>query len=91
LAKTKSGKMIAGTCKFSKSKAKKSELSKLKEKCKLAQLDIESYVIFSKNKFSTELRKERGEKLQLFSLKSLGHLLMDLGKSDMLVNTNKKY
>jgi len=91
LAKTKSGKMIAGTCKFSKSKANKSELTKLKEKCKQAELEIESYVIFSKNKFSTELKKEKGEALQLFSLKSLGHLLIDLTKEDMLVNTNKKY
>ena len=91
LAKTKSGKFIAGTCKFSKSKANKSEFSKLKEKCQQAELDIDSYVIFSKNKFSTELKKEKGEKLQLFSLKSLGHLLMDLSEDDMLVNTNKKY
>jgi len=91
LAKTKSGKMIAGTCKFSKSKANKSELTKLKEKCQQAELDIQSYVIFSKNKFSTELKKEKGEDLQLFSLKSLGHLLLDLNEDDLLVNTNKKY
>ena len=91
LAKTKSGKLIAGSCKFSKSKANKSELTKLKEKCKQAELEIESYVIFSKNKFSTELKKEKGEELQLFSLKSLGHLLINLTKEDMLVNTNKKY
>jgi hypothetical protein len=91
LAKTKSGKFIVGTCKFSKSKANKSELSKLKEKCQMAELEIESYVLFSKNKFSTELKKEKGESLQLFSLKSLGHLLMDLSENDMLVNTNKKY
>ena len=91
LAKTKSGKFIAGACKFSKSKANKSELSKLKEKCQLAELDIEGYVLFSKNKFSTELKKEKGETLQLFSLKSLGHLLLDLDENDLLVNTNKKY
>jgi hypothetical protein len=91
LAKTKSGKFISGTCKFSKSKANKSELSKLKEKCQQAELDIESYVLFSKNKFSTELRKEKGEQLQLFSLKSLGHLLLELSEKDMLVNRNKKY
>ncbi len=91
LAKTKSGKMIAGACKFSKSKANKSELSKLKEKCHQAELDIESYVIFSKNKFSTELKKEKGEHLQLFSLKNLGHLLLELTEKDMLVNRNKKY
>ena len=91
LAKTKSGKMIAGACKFSKAKAKKSELSKLKEKCQQAELEVESYVIFSKNKFSTELKKEKSEALQLFSLKSLGHLLADLSKDDLLVHTNKKY
>jgi len=91
LAKTKSGKLIAGSCKFSKAKANKSELTKLKEKCQQAELEIESFVIFSKNKFSTELKKEKGEELQLFSLKSLGHLLLDLTKEDMLVNTNKKY
>jgi hypothetical protein len=91
LAKTKSGKMIAGACKFSKAKAKKSELSKLKEKCQQAELEVESYVIFSKNKFSTELKKEKNEALQLFSLKSLGHLLADLSKDDLLVHTNKKY
>jgi len=91
LAKTKSGKFIAGACKFSKAKANKSELSKLKEKCQQAELDIESFVLFSKNKFSTELKKEKGETLQLFSLKSLGHLLLDLDKDDLLVNTNKKY
>ncbi len=91
LAKTKSGKMIAGACKFSKAKAKKSELSKLKEKCQQAELEIESYVIFSKNKFSTELKKEKGEKLQLFSLKSLGNLLFELNEKDMLVHTNKRY
>jgi len=91
LAKSKSGKFIAGACKFSKSKANKSELSKLKEKCQLAELDVESYLIFSKNKFSTELKKEKGEELQLFSLKSLGHLLLDLSEDDILVNRNKKY
>jgi len=91
LAKTKSGKFIAGACKFSKSKVNKSELSKLKEKCQLAELEVESYLIFSKNKFSTELKKEKGEELQLFSLKSLGHLLLDLSEDDMLVNRNKKY
>jgi hypothetical protein len=91
LAKTKSGKMIAGTCKFSKAKAKKSEISKLKEKCQQAKLDIENYVIFSKNKFSTELKKAKSKELQLFSLKSLGYLLVDLGEEDMLVNKNKKY
>jgi len=91
LAKTKSGKFIAGACKFSKAKAKKSEFTKLKEACATAKIEAEHYVLFSKNKFSTELKKEKGEALQLFSLKSLGALLMDLSEKDMLVNSNKKY
>ena len=91
LAKTKSGKFIGGACKFSKAKAKKSEFNKLKEACKLVKIEIEYYVIFSKNKFSTELKKEKGENLQLFSLKNLGYLLFELSEKDMLVNTNKKY
>ncbi|HIP52154.1 MAG TPA: ATPase [Campylobacterales bacterium] len=91
LAKTKSGKFIAGSCKFSKAKAKKSEFTKLKESCESAKLDISSYVLFSKNKFSTELKKEKSETLELFSLNSLGNLLFELSEKDMLVNTNKKY
>ena len=91
LAKLASGKFLAGSCKFSKSKANKSEFSKLKEKCQQAKLEVEHYVIFSKNKFSTELKKEKGKNLQLFTLKSLGHLIADLSDKDMLTNTNKKY
>ena len=91
LAKTRAGKFIAGAYKFSKNKANKSELTKLKEKCETAQLDIQGYIIYSKNKFSTELKKEKGNNLLLFSTKSLNALLMDLNENDMLVNTNKKY
>jgi len=91
LAKTKSGKMIAGSCKFSKAKAKKSEITKLKESCQKAKLDVSAYALFSKNKFTTELKKEQSETLELFSLKSLGNLLVDLSEKDMLVNSNKKY
>ena len=91
IAKTRAGKFIAGAYKFSKSKANKSELTKLKEKCKTAQLDIQGYIIYSKNKFSTELKKEKGNNLLLFSTKSLNALLLDLSEKDMLVSTNKKY
>jgi hypothetical protein len=91
LAKRKSGKMIAGVCKYSKSKANKSELTKLKEKCAQAELKVDTFVIFSKNKFSSELKKEKGEKVKLFSLRNLTHLLDDLSEKDLLVHTNKKY
>ena len=91
LIKRKSGEMIAGATKYAKSKANKSEITKLKEKCDLAQLDVDRFVIFSKNKFSSELKKEKGENLQLFSLRNLTGLMADLSEKDLLVHTNKKY
>ena len=91
LIKRKSGELIAGVSKYSKSKANKSELTKLKEKCTQAELDVEGFIIFSKNKFSSELKKEKGEKLQLFSLRNLNGLLADLSEKDLLEHTNKMY
>ncbi len=91
LAKTKSGKIVAGICKYSKSKAKKSELTKLKEQCAKAELDPDIFVVFSKNGFSNELKKEKGEGVKLFALKNLKSLMDDLSENDLLVNTNKKY
>ena len=91
LIKRKSGTMIAGVTKYTKSKANKSELSKLKEKCAQAELDIDTFIIFSKNKFSSELKKEKGEKLQLFSLRNLTGLMAELSEKDLLEHTNKKY
>ena len=91
LAKRKSGKMIAGICKYSKSKANKSDLTKLKEQCAQAELEVDTFVVFSKNKFSSELKKEKGEKLKLFSLRNLTSLIDDLSEKDLLEHTNKKY
>jgi hypothetical protein len=91
LIKRKSGELIAGVTKYAKSKANKSELTKLKEKCALAQLDVDRFILFSKNKFSSELKKEKGEKLQLFSLRNLTGLMADLSENDLLQYTNKKY
>jgi len=91
LIKRRSGEMIAGSTKYAKSKANKSELTKLKEKCAQAQLDVDTFVLFSKNKFTSELKKEKGEKLQLFSLRNLAGLMDDLSEKDLLTYTNKKY
>ncbi len=91
LAKTESGKVIAGACKYSKSKSKKSELAKLKESCSKAELTPDIFVLFSKSGFSNELKKEKGEGLKLFTLKNLKMLMADLSDKDLLVNTNKKY
>lgn len=91
LARTKSGKIVAGTCKYTKSKSNKSELTKLKEKCSDAQIHADIFVIFSKNGFSSELKKEKGENVKLFALKHLKSLMDDLGEKDLLINTNKRY
>ena len=91
LAKRKSGKMLAGLCRYGRSKATKSDYTKLKEQCSKAELDVDTFVIFSKNKFSSELKKEKGEKLRLFSPRNLKTLMDDLSEKDLLVHTNKKY
>jgi len=91
LAKTKSGKVIAGAWKFSKAKAKKSELTKLKETCKAVDLEADIFVIFSKSGFSNELKNEKGENVRLYALKNLNTLIQDLAPSDLIENTNKKY
>lgn len=91
LGRTKSGKTIAGACKYAKAKAGKNELTKLKEKCKQAELKIDIFVLFSKNKFSNELKNEKGADLMLFSLRNIKPLIDNLSKKDLLVSTNKKY
>ncbi len=91
LAKTKSGKVIAGAWKISKSKMKKSDLTKLKESCKEADLKADIFVLFSKSGFSNELKSEKGEGLKLFALKNLNSLIQDLSPSDLIDNQNKKY
>lgn len=91
LGKTKAGKVIAGLCKYSKSKANKSELAKIEEKCAKASLTADIYVIFSKNGFSSEFKKGKSDTLKLLSLKHLKSLLEYLSDKDLLVHTNKKY
>jgi len=91
LARTKSGKILAGACRYTKSKAKKSDLTKLKETCAAAELNADIYILFSKSGFSSELKKEKGSGLRLFALKNLRLLVEELSREDLLVNTNKKY
>ena len=91
LAKRKSGAYLAGICKYTKTKSKKSELSKLKEQCKQAQLEVEHFVVFSKNKFSSTFKKNIDENVTLFSLRHLVGLLVGLNKEDLLITTYKKY
>jgi len=91
LAKRKSGTLVAGSCKYGKQKANKSELTRLKENCVKAELEVETFVLFSKNKFSSELKKEKGSNVRLFSLRNLVKLIDNLSNDDLLEYTNKKY
>ena len=91
LAKRKSGKMVAGACKYSKDPAKKNMLETLKLKCKNAELNVEDYVLFSKNGFISEVEQSVDAQTTLLNQIDLNTLLHDLSKNDLLVYKNKKY
>lgn len=76
LAKTKSGKVIVGLCKYNNAKLKKSELTKLKEACKKAQIDVDIFALFTKTGFSSELKSLKGDNLKLYTLRNF-KLLID--------------
>ena len=75
VAKTRSGKIIAGECKYTNAKLKKSELNKLREKCSLAGFEPDICVLFSKRGFSAELKALKGEDLRLFSVRNFRKLV----------------
>jgi hypothetical protein len=79
LAKTKSGEIIAGAIKYSNAKVKSSTLNELKQKCEKLEINAVTYVLFSKNGFSSELKTKKSSDLKLFTLKHL-KLLFDLHK-----------
>ena len=91
LAKRKSGKMLAGSTKYSQKKAKINMLSTLKQKCEKVELHIEDYVLFSKNGFSDEIVDHKEANLTLFTQEDLSSLLDDLTHANLLVYKNKKY
>lgn len=91
LGQTRSGKIIAGGCKYSKSKANKSELASLIDKCSHAQIKADLFFIFSKSGFSSEFKKEKSASVQLITTKHLRRLLDDLSPSELIVTDNKKY
>jgi len=91
LAIRKSGKMLAGECKYSKKEAKINMINALKEKCQKVELDIEDYVLFSKNGFSSEVEQMKDETVTLLRHQSLSSLLDNLSKDDLLDYKNKKY
>ena len=69
-AKTNSKQTIAGVCRYSNAKVKKSELTKLQESCEKAGINADILVIVSKNGFSKELKSLKSDKLRLITLKN---------------------
>jgi hypothetical protein len=75
LAKTKSGKIIVGECKWTNTKINKSELTKLLEKCKTASITPDVIALFAKRGFSNELLRMKSDQLQLYSAEDFSDLL----------------
>jgi len=91
LAKHRSGKLLAGECKYSQKPAQPNMPVALKEKCIKAELDIADYILFSKNGFSPEVLSDIAEEMILLSQNDLALLLGDLSTDDLLVYKNRKY
>lgn len=75
VAKTKSGKIIAGNCKQTNSKLKKSDLNKLKSDCEAIGLKADIHTLFTKKGFTTELKGMKSETIKLLTTRNLKILL----------------
>jgi hypothetical protein len=73
---TKSPKIIAGFTRFSNSKMKKSDFTRLQESCKKANIEVDSYILVSKKGFSSELKSLKSEKLKLYTVKNFKKLIL---------------
>ncbi len=69
-AKTASHKTVIGTCKYTNSKIKKSELNRAKENLLHVKLNADIFVLVSKRGFSNELKSLKGDNLKLFTLRN---------------------
>lgn len=74
-AKTKSGKIILGSTKYTNAKVKKSELTRLQELAKKANINADIFVIVSKKGFSSELKALKGKNLRLLTVKNFAKLV----------------
>lgn len=91
LAKTQSGKLIAGSTKYKNTKVKKTELSKLKEQCAKAEFEPDLFVIFSKSGFTSELKALKGDDLKLYTIKSMKALVEEISDKELIPCEGKKY
>ncbi len=62
-------------CKYTNTKINKSTLTKLKNKCKLAKIEPQKFILFAKRGFSKELQKMPDETLTLVGIKELSSLV----------------
>jgi len=74
-AKTKSGKIIVGTTKYTNNKLKKSTLTQLKESAKELGIEADMFVIISKSGFTKELKALKSDTIKLYTLRSFKKLL----------------
>jgi len=75
VAKTNSGELIAGSCKYTNSKLKKSVLTTLQSDLKKANLPADTIILFAKNGFTNELKSLKSETLRLYTVKSFKALI----------------
>jgi len=74
-AKTVSGKIIVGSCKYTQNKIKKNELTKLKEKALHVSIKADVFVLVSKQGFSNEVKSLKGDDLKLYTLRNFKNLI----------------
>lgn len=91
LGKTHSGKRIAGLCKYTHTKVKKSELTKHIQACTLVDLKADIDVICAKEGFSNELKSLKSTSLKLYTLKSFKALVEDVTEKDFIPPQGKRY
>ena len=75
-AKTSSGKIVIGECKYKNRPVVQSELLKLKNKAEQSGIKADTFTLFSKSGFSKELQKNNLQDVRLFELKDFKQLLL---------------
>ena len=76
LAQTKSGKIIIGSSKYTNSKMKNTEITKLKDLCTKLDITPDYVMLFSKGGFTNELKSQKNESLKLYTVKTLKALIL---------------
>jgi hypothetical protein len=75
LAKTKQDEVIAGSIKFTNQKIKTTQLNTLQTTCEDLGIKVDTFVLFSKKGFSSELKSLKSKSLKLYTIKDFKHLI----------------